>query len=78
MVRFYGVVPDSVASITVTVGGGPPTTSPAVNNFFLTQIPAPHADQPFTITQQWFASNGALIKTTSHTLATKTFSGSFF
>jgi hypothetical protein len=72
MVRFYGLVPDGVASVAVSAAGAPPTTSPVADNFYLTQIPAPRSGQPFTITQQWYAANGALVKTTSRTIETKT------
>ncbi len=68
---FYGLLPDGVASVTVRVEGGSPTTVPVANNFFLTQIPAPHANQPYTITQQWYAADGTLIKTVSRTTVVK-------
>jgi hypothetical protein len=68
---FYGLVPDGVASVTVTVGGASPTAVPAANNFFLTQIPAPSANEPYTITQQWYAADGTLIKTVSRTTVLK-------
>jgi hypothetical protein len=64
---FYGLVPDGVASVTVTAGGAPPTSVPVANNFFLAQIPALHANTPYTITQQWYAADGTLIKTVSRT-----------
>ena len=64
---FYGLVPDGVASVTVTAGGAPARTVPVANNFFLTQIPAPHVNQPEIITQQWYAVDGTLIKTVSGT-----------
>ena len=68
---FCGLVPDGVASVTVTAGGAPPTAVPAANNFFLTQIPAPSANEPYTITQQWYAADGTLIKTVSRTTVPK-------
>jgi hypothetical protein len=64
---FYGLVPDGVASVTVTAGGAPPIVVPVANNFFLTQIPVPPAGKPYTITQQWYAADGTLIKTVSRT-----------
>lgn len=72
---FYGLVPDGVASVTVTAGGAPSTTVPAANNFFLMQIPAPRAGKRYTITQQWYASDGTLIKTVSRTTVVKELSG---
>jgi hypothetical protein len=64
-IAFYGLVPDGVASVSVTAGGAAPTTVLASNNFFLTQIPALNPDQPYTITQQWYEADGTLIKTVS-------------
>jgi hypothetical protein len=64
---FYGLVPDGVASVTVTAGGAPSTSVPVTNNFFLAQIPALHANTPYTITHQWYAVDGTLIKTVSRT-----------
>jgi hypothetical protein len=72
---FYGLVPDGVASVTVTAGGASPTTAPVANNFFLTQIPAPSAGKPYTITQQWYAANGTLITTVSKTTVLQELSG---
>ncbi len=72
---FYGLVPDGVASVTVTAGGASPATVPVANNFFLTQIPAPSADEPYTITQQWYAADGTLIKTVSRATVVKELSG---
>lgn len=62
---FYGLVPDGVASVTVTAKGAPPTTVPAANNFFLTQVSAPRVNQPDIITEKWYATDGTLIKTVS-------------
>jgi hypothetical protein len=66
-IAFYGLVPDGVTSVTVTAGGAPPTTVLVANNFFLTQIPALHVNEPYTITQQWYAADGTLIKTVGRT-----------
>jgi hypothetical protein len=74
---FYGLVPDGVASVTVTAGGAPPTSVPVANNFFLAQIPALHANTPYTITQQWYAADGTLIKTVSRTTVIHELSTSF-
>jgi hypothetical protein len=73
---FYGLVPDGVASVTVTAGGAPPATVSVANNFFLAQIPAPHADLPYTITQQWYAADGTLVKTVSRTTVVRELSTS--
>jgi hypothetical protein len=62
---FYGLVPDGVASVAVTAGSAPPRTVLVTSNFFLAQIPAVHMDTPYTITQQWYAADGTLIKTVS-------------
>jgi hypothetical protein len=70
---FYGLVPNGVASIAVTAGGAPSTTVPVANNFFLTQIPAFHAGEPYAITQQWYAANGTLLKMVSRTTVLKEF-----
>jgi hypothetical protein len=72
---FYGLVPDGVASVTVTAGGAPPASVPVANNFFLAQIPALHANTPYTITQQWYATDGTLIKTVSRTTVVKQLGG---
>jgi hypothetical protein len=64
---FYGLVPDDVASVTVTAGGAPPITVPVANNFFLAQIPVPYVGRPYTIMQWWYAADGTLIKTVSRT-----------
>jgi hypothetical protein len=72
---FYGLVPDGVASVTVTAGGGSPTTVPVANNFFLAQIPVPRAGKPYTIMQQWYAADGTLIKTVSRTTVLKELTG---
>jgi len=74
---FYGLVPDGVASVTVTAGGAPPTSVPVANNFFLVQIPALHANTPYTITQHWYAADGTLIKTVSRTTVIHELSTSF-
>jgi hypothetical protein len=74
---FYGLVPDGVASVTVTAGGAPPTSVPVANNFFLAQIPALHANTPYTITQQWYAADGTLIKTVGRTTVLHELSTSF-
>ncbi len=74
---FYGLVPDGVASVTVTAGGAPPTSVPVANNFFLAQIPALHANTPYTIMQQWYAADGTLIKTVSKTTVLKELSTGF-
>jgi len=73
-IAFYGLVPDGVASVTVTAGGAPPTSVLVANNFFLTQIPALNTGKPYTITQQWYAANGTLIKTVSRTTVLKALS----
>jgi len=73
---FYGLAPDGVASVTVTAGGAPPTSVPVANNFFLAQIPALHANTPYTITQQWYAGDGTLIKTVSRTTVVRELSTS--
>jgi hypothetical protein len=71
---FYGLVPNGVASIVVTAGGAPPATVLAVNNFFLVQIPALRANRPYSIVQQWYATDGTLIKAVSIKIALYEFS----
>jgi hypothetical protein len=58
---FFGIVPDGVARIAVTVGIHPPTQLRVANNFADGQVPEPHPGE--SILQQWYATDGSLIKT---------------
>ena len=69
---FFGVVPDGVASITVSTGSAAATTVQVTDNFFVTQIPRPRPNTPSTITQQWYAADGTLIKSTHTTVTLRT------
>jgi len=55
------VVPDGVASVTITATNGATATAPVTNNLFLAELPANELE-PLTI--KWYASDGSLTKTT--------------
>ena len=55
------VVPDGVASVTITAANGATATAPVTNNLFLAELPANELE-PLTI--KWYASDGSLTKTT--------------
>ncbi len=70
----YGLVPDGVASVSVTLNEGAPTSASVANNFSLAVLPppAPPANGEFTVTQQWYAADGSLLKTVKQTRAVRT------
>lgn len=55
------VVPDGVASVTITAANGATATAPVTNNLFLAELPTNDL-KPLTI--KWYASDGSLTKTT--------------
>ncbi|MFI4992086.1 MAG: c-type cytochrome [Solirubrobacterales bacterium] len=55
-----GVVPDGVASVTITAANGATATAPVTNNLFLAELPASEL-KPLTV--KWYAAGGSLIKT---------------
>lgn len=55
-----GVVPDGVASVTITATNGAIATAPVTNNLFLAELPASELK---SLTVKWYASGGSLIKT---------------
>ncbi len=55
-----GVVPDGVASVTITAADGATATAPVTNNLFLARPPAGSLK---SLTVQWYATDGSLIKT---------------
>lgn len=55
-----GIVPDGVASVTITAANGATATAPVTNNLFLARPPAGTLK---TLTVRWYAPDGALIKT---------------
>lgn len=57
---FFGVVPDGVARIVVSVGAHAPTQALVANNFVISQVPNPQ--QGDSILQQWYAADGTLVK----------------
>jgi hypothetical protein len=64
----YGIVPDGVATVTVSGRSGRPVSSAVADNFFLTRVPVSlqgTADKTEVFTVQWHSVSGALIKTLS-------------
>jgi mono/diheme cytochrome c family protein len=55
-----GVVPDGIASVTITATDGATATAPVTNNLFLAELPASELK---SLTVKWYASGGSLIKT---------------
>lgn len=55
-----GIVPDGVASVTMTAANGATATAPVTNNLFLTRPPAGTLK---TLTVRWYAPDGTPIKT---------------
>jgi mono/diheme cytochrome c family protein len=55
-----GVVPDGVASVTLTPANGKTATVPAASNFFVTQA---EASNQRSLVIRWHAADGSLIKT---------------
>ncbi len=55
-----GVVPDGVASVTITATDGATATTSVTNNLFLTELPASEL-KPLTV--KWYAADGSLTKT---------------
>lgn len=55
-----GVVPDGVASVTITTTNGATATATATNNLFLAELPASELK---SLTVKWYAAGGSLIKT---------------
>ena len=55
-----GVVPDGVASVTITAANGKTATAPITNNLFLARPPAGGLK---SLTVRWYAADRSLIKT---------------
>jgi hypothetical protein len=55
-----GVVPDGVASVTITATDGATATTSVTNNLFLAELPANEL-KPLTV--EWYAADGSLTKT---------------
>jgi hypothetical protein len=55
-----GVVPDGVASVTITAADGATATTPVTNNLFLAELPASEL-KPLTV--KWYSAGGSLTKT---------------
>jgi hypothetical protein len=55
-----GVVPDGVASVTITATNGAIATAPVTKNLFLAELPAREL-KPLTV--KWYAADGSLTKT---------------
>jgi hypothetical protein len=53
------VVPDGIASVTITAASGKTTPAPVTNNLFL----APPPGRLKSLTIRWYAADGSLIKT---------------
>jgi Cytochrome C oxidase, cbb3-type, subunit III len=54
------VVPDGVASVTITAANGATATAPVTNNLFLAELPASELK---ALTVNWYAADGSLTKT---------------
>ena len=69
-VSIAGVVPDGVASVTITAANGASETAQVTNNLFLASPPQGGLN---SLTVRWYASDGSLVKTIQtthvHTLA---------
>jgi hypothetical protein len=55
-----GVMPDGVASVTITATDGATATASVTNNLFIAELPASEL-KPLTV--KWYAAGGSLIKT---------------
>jgi hypothetical protein len=55
-----GVVPDGVASVTITAANGATATASVTNNLFLAELPASEL-KPLTV--KWYSAGGSLVKT---------------
>jgi hypothetical protein len=55
-----GIVPDGIASVTITASNSAPVTVAVTGNFFLSQIPTP-GQRPLLV--EWHAASGSILKT---------------
>jgi hypothetical protein len=55
-----GVVPDGVASVTITAADGATATTSVTNNLFLAELPASELKP---LTGKWYSAGGSLVKT---------------
>lgn len=60
MIILAGVVPDGVASVTITATNGNTETAPVTNNLFLAELPASGLQ---SLMIKWYAANGSLTRT---------------
>jgi len=60
----YGIVPDGVSTVVITVASGRPVVGAVVtNNFYVATVPFNHDASNQTFTVQWLAAGGATLKT---------------
>ncbi len=66
----YGLVPDGVTAISLTLDNGPAITASVKNNFYVVRWHEPEVGT-HTLTENWLGADGALIKTMTETFRTE-------